>query len=167
MQISEEEFNEVYKEYFPRLLGHSKKILKRHDLAEDMVHEVFSRLLKEDFNKIKGHLKQWLFLVSYTCSLKQLKKENRFIEAIESDTISEDADPFENLNKKEMYKDVFSLIKKLGPKQQEILKLRFYSDLQYKQIAKKMKTTEGSVGFHLSISLRDLRKEFAKSVDKR
>ena len=55
-------------------------------------------------------------------------------------------------------------IKTLSKQQQKVIKLRYYSDLDYAQIAKKMKTTSGNVGFHLSTGLKNLRKKLLKSI---
>lgn len=164
-QITSEEFEVVYKQYTHRLKGLAKKFLYRDTLAEECVQDVFRKLLKQDFDKIRedDHLRAWLFTVCRNGALNIKRKESRFVEEKEDESISEDLNPFENLDKKEYYKQASILIKEILSKdQQRAIKLRYFSDLDYKQIAKKMKTTTGNVGYMLSTALGKVRKKLSK-----
>jgi len=166
-QITTEEFEVIYKQYTPRLKGLAKKFLYRDSLAEECVQDVFRKLLKQDFDKIREecHLRAWLFTVCRNGALNIKRKESRFVEEKEDESLSEDPDPFENLDKKECYKKATVLMKGILSKdQQKAIKLRYFSDLNYKEIAKKMKTTTGNVGFLLSIGLSKVRKKLMKSI---
>jgi RNA polymerase sigma-70 factor (ECF subfamily) len=169
IQISTEQFNKIYTEYTPRLRGFAKKVLFRECLVEECVQEVFTKLLKQDFSKIdsstdSNHLQKWLFTVCRNTSFKLKNKEGRYVEENDFDTISDEAGPFENLDNKECAKKMLKALKTLSKQQQKVIKLRYYSDLDYAQIAKKMKTTSGNVGFHLSTGLKNLRKKLLKSI---
>ena len=168
-QITTEEFEVIYKRYTPRLKGLAKKFLYRDALAEECVQDVFRKLLKqEDFDKLReeDRLRAWLFIVCKNAALNIKRKENRFVEEKEDESLSEDPNPFENLDKKECYKKASSLIKEiLSTDQQKAIKLRYFSDLDYKQIAKKMKTTTGNVGHMLSVGLAKVRSKLSKRID--
>jgi RNA polymerase sigma-70 factor (ECF subfamily) len=165
-KITDELFTEVYKDYFPRLSAHARKILYSDSLVEECVQIVFSKLLQQDYSKIQNtdHLHKWLFTVCRNTSFKLKIKENRYVPAEENESLCEDPDPFENLDRKELHKQVNKILNTLSPQQKKMLKLRYFSDLDYGQIAKKMKTTTGNVGFHLSTALKNLRKKLAKSI---
>ena len=166
-QITSEEFEVIYKQYTPRLKGLAKKFLYRDSLAEECVQDVFRKLLKQDFDKIReeNHLRAWLFTVCRNGALNIKRKEGRFVEEKEDESLSEDPNPFENLDKKECYKKATTLMKDILSKdQQKAIKLRYFSDLDYKEIAKKMKTTTGNVGFLLSVGLSKVRKKLMKSI---
>lgn len=166
-QMTTEQFEIVYKEYTPRLKGLAKKFLYRDSLVEECVQDVFRKLLKQDLSKISGesHLRAWLFKVCKNASLKIKEKENRFVEENEDENLCEDPNPFENLDKRECYKKATLLMKDvLSKDQQKAIKLRYFSDLDYKEIAKKMKTTTGNVGFLLSVGLTKVRKKLLKSI---
>ncbi len=165
-KITDESFTQVYKDYFPRLYSYSKKILCNDSLVEECVQTVFSKLLMQDYSKIENseHLQKWLFTVCRNTSFKLKIKENRYVESEEEDSICEDLNPFENLDRKELYKKVEKLLNTLSNQQKKMIKLRYFSDLDYSQIAKKMKTSSGNVGFHLSTALKTVRKKLAKSI---
>jgi RNA polymerase sigma factor (sigma-70 family) len=165
-KITDDLFEQVYKDYLPRLHAFSKKILYSDSIAEECIQIVFSKLLKQDFSKIENadHLQKWLFTVCKNTSLKLKAKENRYVESQEDESLSEDPDPFENLDRKELYKEVDKILNTLSPQQKKMIKLRYFSDLDYSQIAKKMKTSTGNVGFHLCTALKNVRKKLAKSI---
>lgn len=167
MNTVEDKISNIYKEYKPRLYAFAKKIVKNDDSAKDCVQEVFKRLVKQDLNKLEDHLHQWLFVVCRNCSLKQLKKQNFYaIYEEEDESFSEERNPHESLDHNERIEKMLSIIKQLPEKKQKLLKLRFYSDLKYEQIAKKMKTTSGNIGFQLSTTLKDLRSSLLKEIDR-
>jgi RNA polymerase sigma-70 factor (ECF subfamily) len=165
-KITDELFAEIYKDYFPRLFSHAKKILYNDSLVEECVQTVFSKLLEQDYSKIENidHLRKWLFTVCRNTSFKLKIKENRYVQAEENESFCEDPSPFENLDRKELYKQVSKILNTLSPQQKKMVKLRYFSDLDYGQIAKKMKTTTGNVGFHLSTALKNVRKKLVKSI---
>ena len=166
-QITTQEFEVIYKQYTPRLKGLAKKFLYRDSLAEECVQDVFRKLLKQDFDKIReeDHLRAWLFTVCRNGALNIKRKESRFVEEKEDESLSEEPNPFENLDKRECYKKATALMKGvLSKDQQKVIKLRYFSDLSYKEIAKKMKTTTGNVGFLLSVGLSKVRKKLMKSI---
>src|SRR6187399_2074732 len=61
------------------LLQYALSIVQDLDRARDTVQETFMRLHTQEQENIEGHLSQWLFTVCRNCSLKSLKKEDRYI----------------------------------------------------------------------------------------
>jgi RNA polymerase sigma factor (sigma-70 family) len=53
-------------------------------------------------------------------------------------------------------------LNKLSDNQKKAIKLRYFNNLSYAEIAKKMKTSEGNVGFSISAGIRNLKKHFYK-----
>jgi RNA polymerase sigma factor (sigma-70 family) len=58
----------------------------------------------------------------------------------------------------ELIKVMSRLIKKLSKNQQKALKLKYFKDCSYAEIAKKLKTSSGNVGFMLSTAISKLKK---------
>jgi RNA polymerase sigma factor (sigma-70 family) len=165
-QISKEQFNELYKHWTPKLRAYANKFLHNQQMVEDCVQEVFSKLFIQDFDKIKDHIQAWMFTVCRNTSFKMKKKESIFVytELDEDEAVCEDPTPDVCLDKKILYKKVENILKKLTPQQRKMIRLKYKSDLSYEEIAKKMKTSTGNVGFHLSTSLKNVRKKLLKSI---
>ena len=111
-KITDDYFAEVYNDYFPRLSAHARKILYSESLVEECVQIVFSKLLQQDYSKIQNtdHLHKWLFTVCRNTSFKLKIKENRYVSAEENESFCEDPNPFENLDRKELYKQVNKIL---------------------------------------------------------
>ena len=164
-KITHNELVEIYNNNKNKLFTSCLKIVKDRHTAEDILQEIFLRLHKQDFSKIEDHIEMWLFTVCRNLSIKHYHKRERLV-LIGDDFIEEEDEqaiiPDESLMNKERVQKLIKLYKKLPKKQLQAIKLRYYKDLDYNQIAKKMKTTSGNVGYMLSTGIGSLRAFFLK-----
>jgi RNA polymerase sigma factor (sigma-70 family) len=70
--------------------------------------------------------------------------------------------PFDQLLEKEATGFLLQIVGTLPPRQQEVIQLKFQSDLSYQQIAKIMQTTANNVGVLLHTALKTLRQRYAE-----
>ena len=82
-------------------------------------------------------------------------------EAIEA-RASEQPMPFDRLEQKEAAGFLLRIVATLPVRQQEVIQLKFQSDLSYQQIATIMKTTANNVGVLLHTALKTLRKRYGE-----
>jgi RNA polymerase sigma-70 factor (ECF subfamily) len=160
-QITSQKYQELYDEFKNQLLSASEKIVKDQQLAEDVIQEVFLRLGKQDFDKIESYIDRWLFLVCRNCSIKKYHKRNRYVlfENVEDlDCIDESGSAPEGMMFNELSTVMLRLLKNLSKNQQTAIKLRYFKDYSYNEIAKRMKIQRGNVGFMISDGLRRLKK---------
>ena len=130
--------------------------------ARDIVQETFMRLYNQEQEAIEGHLSQWLFTVCRNCSLKTLKKEDRYIyvEAQEFEQKRcEGLTPLMELERKERTERLMQLVKELPRNQQEVVRLRFHHHHSYQEISDITGLGVGNVGFLLNAAMRNLRTE--------
>lgn len=171
-QIQQDELVHLYNLYKNRLFVSSFKIVKDHQAAEDVIQEVFFRLYKQDYAKLKDHIDLWLFTVCRNLSIKVYHKRNKISLLGGSDDFDDIEDetlpiPSNSLMQKERVNKLLKLYKKLPKRQLQALKYRYYKDMDYKEIAKKLKTTTGNVGFMLSTATSSLREFFEKEKQKK
>lgn len=166
MNIPVDIFNNVYSDNYTKLLRFAKSILHDNHRAEESVQEAFTKLLKQDYDKVKTHINQWLFTVCRNDSIKILNKNKRYVEALENDSIDGSRDPSEELEFQEKIKILKKCMRKLSPRQREVLKFRFFKDLNYEQSAKKMKTSSSNIGFLQCTTLKELRIIMNKEINK-
>jgi RNA polymerase sigma-70 factor (ECF subfamily) len=164
--IPTELLNQLYAEKYRELYLTSNRILKDDDLAHDVVQECFTRLHKQDYEKWKDRLIPWLFTVCRNLSIRFLNKKNRFVEIFETDydKIDESRTPSEQMDLELHKKLLKKCMRKLTKRQRDVLKLRFFKDLDYNESAKKLKTTSGNIGFHQTTAIQKLRKMMEKHL---
>jgi RNA polymerase sigma-70 factor (ECF subfamily) len=166
MNITADTFNSVYLNFYKRLFAFSKKIVKDDNRAHEVVQDVFIKLWKQDFDNLESYLTQWLFTVCRNASIKVLKKNQRYVEAFEDESLDECRDPYNELDFQESLKLLKKCMRKLTPRQKEVIKYRFFKDLNYEQSAKKMKTSSGNVGFLQSTALKELKVMLNREINK-
>jgi RNA polymerase sigma-70 factor (ECF subfamily) len=151
MKISESDFEDLYKTYRIRMLKFVEKIVYCPNRSEDIVQEAFARLTKQDYEKIKDHIMQWLFTVCRNLSFKLKTKEKRYIPLLDNndEVLDEEKNPYESLDFSEQKKNLLKCIKKLSPLQKKVIQLRYLKQLDNPEIAKKLKIKTNAVAFHV------------------
>ncbi len=84
----------IYDLEAPRMIGVVMRIVRRRDLAEDVVHDAFVRLWRsaKSFNPELGHPRNWLYAIARNRALSVLRDERRFVSS-DGEDHPEVADP--------------------------------------------------------------------------
>ena len=128
--------------------------------ARDVVQDTFIKLYKQDPNQIHGKLKSWLFTVCRNRSIDVLRKENPMRtsggEAFEN-LDDQRPDPAKSAERKERFDEVLRFVERLPDNQKEVIRLKFQSDLSYKEIADITDLSVSNVGFLIHTGIKRLR----------
>jgi RNA polymerase sigma factor (sigma-70 family) len=163
MTITDEELTKLYNELSAMLLAYAVRRLQDYHMAADVVHDCYLKLQQQDYSKIVGHEKWWLFTVCKHRVIRVSQASARYVafknaghlDIDESSRIIDEntPSPFEALSDIEQQEDnvetLSGTISKFSQKTKEIIKLRYIDELSYKQIAAKMGMTVTNVGYTL------------------
>ncbi|HEV7403738.1 MAG TPA: sigma-70 family RNA polymerase sigma factor [Chthoniobacteraceae bacterium] len=147
------------------LLQYALSIVQDIDRARDIVQDTFMRLHNQEQEAIEGHLSQWLFTVCRNCSLKSLKKEDRYIYVESSEFEQKKCDgltPLGELERKEQIARLMELVAELPKNQHEVVRLRFHHHHSYQEISEITGLSVGNVGFLLNAAMRNLRSKMER-----
>ena len=126
----ENKFEELYLEYYPRLLVYGRIISDNEGIIEDTIQELFVELWrKKDSLLIKSSLDSYLFVSFRNNLIRKIKKQT--YSELDFDLPDEVELPSENIGEKDLKK----WLKKLPPSQREVLFLRYYENLSYTEIS--------------------------------
>jgi RNA polymerase sigma-70 factor (ECF subfamily) len=104
------------------------------------------------------HVEGWLFTVTRNRALDYVRKHSRIIPMpLPEDRPSEDAGPDEVLASQDAAEWLLKLLDALTPNQREVIRLKFQSDLSYKEISDITGLSVTNVGFILHVGLKKLR----------
>ena len=158
-QIPPDLYSQIYKDMYKKLLSFSYNIVKDGERAEDVVQETFGKFFCQDYDSLKDHINQWLFTVCRNTSFKVLSKNKRYVEYFESDSdkISEELNPFEDLELQELKKHLTLAMDLLTDREKSVIHCRFIQFMSYEEAAKELKTTSGNIGFILHTALKKLK----------
>lgn len=128
--------------------------------AEDAVQETYVRLLKQDRKKIESHIKPWLLRVCRSRILDIARKEGR-MSIIDTSMLEQRSTnrpcPSERVEGQDLSAFLLSHVDKLSPSQREVLRLKFQSELSYKEIAQITDKSVNHVGVLLHQALKRLK----------
>ncbi len=159
----EQAFAELYEAYFDKIYRYI--VLKTGDRteAEDMTQQVFMKALSAlpSFRWKDVPFSAWLYRIAHNQVVDHLRRSShrRTTELTEAIT---PADPGENPQQRvELGMDVERLVKtarRLTKAQQEVISLRFSSELPVAEVARIMKRSEGAVKALQHSAVQALRK---------
>lgn len=143
------DFKAIYDECMQLLFKISYKIVNDEEAAEDLVHD---SLIKANEKCLVfptlNDAKYWLIRVVKNASLNYIKRKERerkaYEKALYEDHRKSDSGEIDLLKKDSMAK-ARQALNKLPKNLREVLMLREYGDLNYKEIAKILGITEGNV----------------------
>ncbi|WP_167607079.1 RNA polymerase sigma factor [Maribellus sediminis] len=134
-------FHRIYVAYFDKLYAYGSKLTNEHSVLEDSIQELFLQLytrrshLREDVN-LEYYLLKSLKLTIY----QRLRRKERIIpsglanEDHESSLFKFKIENADEQTDKEGNDELLQALSGLDPKQRELLYLKFYNSLSYKEI---------------------------------
>lgn len=149
-----------------KLVAYCSKIISDYDGAQDVVQDVWRRLLdmRRNSSDVDNPL-GYIFTIARNLSLNFLRSKKR---RLNNETTYSDITIKENMYKKEEYNEKEELInralKKLPENYREILELSIYSDYSYKEIAEIKGSNENAICTKASRARERLREEVAKLI---
>ena len=162
-----EAFDELYERHRRRILAYIYGLIGDHGKAEDITQECFVRLVEkiETIKPEKG-VSPWLYRVARNRAYDLLR--HRKFETLPGDELvakekegSYDSGrmrPDEQVIGHEQKQTVEAALLRLSPKERDVLTLRFYGDLTFREIAAVVKRPLGTVLWQSRRSLEKLEK---------
>jgi len=162
------------------LLGHARALVGEGGSFEDVVQEVYLKLLERppeippeasgDAEAERAHLRSWLHKVTRNCCMDTIRAESRrrsreeMAAAPEAATVHVAAGA-ELVEERDTRAAVERSLRRLPEDQREVLVLRLLGERSYKEIADITGKKIGTVGWLISEGLKSLSQHLAPLVD--
>lgn len=136
----------LVKRYQSKLYGFIFSKVNDRDIADDFFQETFIRIINtlktQKFYDEKGKFLPWAMRIANNLIVDDYRKNSRMLMSRDTEEYSifsllkDDSTPLEVVFEREAIAgEIKKLIKKLPPDQSEVLLLRFFHDLSYKEIS--------------------------------
>jgi RNA polymerase sigma-70 factor (ECF subfamily) len=114
--------------------------------AEDLTSQVFLRVY-EDLPRYRNHgcFSAWLFAIARARAIDFYRKKDREVALLAAEPLADDLDLFDQTARGDELRQVFELIHQLSPVEQELIRLRFVAELNYREIGSLLHRKEDSV----------------------
>ncbi|MBK7713243.1 MAG: sigma-70 family RNA polymerase sigma factor [Bacteroidales bacterium] len=154
----------LYTTYMPLVYGVCLKYLKDRDESKDAVMQIFEKIITEIPKQSIGNFRGWLYVVTKNfclMHLRSMKSQNEKLTEWAADPVvfmenSSGLHPIDE-DGEEMEKDLSDCIKRLKDEQAECIRLFYYENRCYSEIATLLKIDEKKVKSHLQNAKRNLK----------
>lgn len=166
-------FDQLLERYKQRVFSYIFQMVKDHDNANDIFQEVFIKViksLKKDTYNHEGKLLSWILRIAHNQVIDYFRKNSKMPIAGRSSNTNEDFDIFDHIKLEEksaedvmidqqITEDIRLLIEELPMEQMEVVKMRYFLQMSFKDISEKtgvsINTSLGRMRYAL-INLRKL-----------
>jgi len=143
----------MIQKYRESLLYHAICIVKDRDEAYDLVQEVFIRAIREERLFLPDfRIKAWLYRVTSNLCFNLVRNKKRRSAILDAAKMSDhrNADQLLDIFADERRSEVLKAISTLSEEHQNILMMRYYNDLSYKELSEVLDVKLGTVMSRLS-----------------
>jgi len=154
-------FDKFYKEYREKLYSVALRMVNNHEDAFDIVQESFVKAYQK-WGKFRAEAKfyTWIYRIVINLSYDYIRKrkKEKVGEVEENIFKSEKLESDKMVILRDIKNEIQKEIENLTPKQKSIFILKTYEELQYKEIARILKSREGTVKATYFQTVQKLRK---------
>ncbi len=150
------------------LLRYAFSIVGRRAVAEEIIQEVFLQL-HAHWNDVESP-KAWLYRSVRNRAFKHIRdskrevlnEDNGRLQSASQSSIADEESPEDSLVHMEAIAAVRKIIEELDEPDQQLVKLKYFTDLKYRDISIQTGLTIGNVGYRLHHILKELADKLRK-----
>jgi RNA polymerase sigma-70 factor (ECF subfamily) len=154
---------QLYSSYMHLVYGVCLKYLNDRDESKDAVMQIFEKIITEIPKQNIENFRGWLYVVTKNYCLMHIRsmksQADRFNEWIDNSVFMENSTDLHPIDAdgSDMEEALKDCIKRLKDEQGECIRLFYFENKCYSEIAKRMKTDEKKVKSHLQNAKRNLK----------
>lgn len=158
-------FEKLYSYYFDRIYGYCLKRTGNVDISKDVTSHTFMQAVEHigKFKTEKGiRFGAWLYRTAHNRIIDQGKRKSSKNEDLSDHEIGTEYNLDKEITLITVQGQIVDCMSNLNSRYQQIISLRFYSELEIPEIAAVMELKPKSVSVILHRALEKLKKEFRK-----
>jgi len=155
----------LFERHSTRLLNFFSRHTSRPDLSEDLVQDVFFRMLKyRQSYRGEAPFTVWMYQLARNVSADYFRKwkEQPLTDELMEQQHDPDPLPTEKYQHAEEGEMLRQALSRLTPEKREVLLLSRFQDLRYEEIGRILDCPVGTVKARVHFALKDLREEYMK-----
>ncbi|HEX6700284.1 MAG TPA: sigma-70 family RNA polymerase sigma factor [Gaiellaceae bacterium] len=150
----------LYRERYARFLRLAEAIVRDPELAREVVQETFARVIRSrSRHRGEGSVEAWVWRTLVNAARSAVRDRSRRAVAV-----ADVPEPRGSANGHEPDDGVRALVAALPERQRLVLFLRYYADLDYRQIADALEIQEGTVAATLNHAHTAIRRALETEV---
>jgi RNA polymerase sigma-70 factor (ECF subfamily) len=163
-----DKLGQLFERYHVRLYNYFHRQTRDEQLCEDMVQEVFYRMLKyRDTYRGDGKFTTWMYSIAHNARIdhfRRLKNRRHFTEEID-ELVSTQPDPEELSERSSRHEVLYRALEQLSESKREVLVMSRFQNLKYEEISEILDCPVGTIKARIYHAIRDLRVFFNEQRD--
>lgn len=158
---SEYAFNELYERYIKKIYDFIYYKTSHQETAEDITSKTFIKAWKNinNFSLEKGTFSAWLYQIARNNVIDYYRTQKQSIDIDAVWDLSTDEDMIKDYDNNKKLNEVKHYLDKLKPEQKEIVIMRVWQQLSYKEISEILDKSEGSCKMMFLRTIKRLQEE--------
>jgi len=158
-----DEFAKIYDKYIKKIYNFIYYKTFHKELAEDLTSKTFMKALENigRFNSNKGKFSSWLYRIARNTVIDHYRTQKKELNLAEFWGIKDPSNFPEQLEAQQKLEEVKKYLKKLSKEQQEIVVMRIWNELSYKEISQILEKSESACKMTFSRVMKNLRSDLA------
>ncbi|UCH96609.1 MAG: RNA polymerase sigma factor [Candidatus Aminicenantes bacterium] len=162
---------ELYRRYEMQVFNFLSRYTGHREIAQELIQDTFTRLwfASHTFDQKKGNFKAWLYTIALNLARNEMSKKEytyQFLEPteihnyqkVEDDVHTGNRGPNAVLEQKEIQTSVANALGKLQPHLREVIIMKNYQHLKFREIARVTKTPESTLKARYHKAISELKK---------
>jgi len=156
----------LFERYNKMLFGYFFKLTKNQEMSEDLVSDVFLKILKsKDKYRGDGIFRVWMFRIAHSLFVDLYNKNKRLVvrdSVFLNEPESEGEDSHQMIERSENKKLVHQALLRLNEKEREVIVLSKLDEMKYKEVAEILNCSEEAVKVRTFRALKNLKNVLLK-----
>ncbi len=165
-KLNTQDFARLYDQYVGPIFNFIYYKTLHRETAEDLTSETFLKALKKfhTFDENKGKFSTWLYQIARNNVIDYYKSKKSHLNIDDVWDLADDEDILQDIENAEKLKEVKRHLKKLSKDQREIVILRVWNEMPYKEIAEILNKDEANCRMTFSRAIGQLRGHMALTI---
>lgn len=155
------DFGLLYDAYLPKIYRYVFFKTRQKETAEDITSDVFMKALSkiETFDSNKASFSVWIYRIARNSVIDYYRAKKETTDIEDAWDLASDEDVQKSVQANLSLKQIEEYIQKLKPEQRDLVILRVWQDLSYKEISEIMGKDEGSLRVSFGRIVGTMKKE--------
>lgn len=156
-----EKFGGLYETYIDKIYRFVYFKTHHKETAEDLVSQTFFKALQgvKDFDSSKGKFSSWLYCIAKNCVIDYYRIKKSEVDIYDIWDLADKQDIRRDSEFKDRLEQTEKYLKNLPGEQRDIILMRVWGDMSYKEIAEIIGKSEDNCKMIFSRAINKLRKE--------
>ncbi|MFH0834707.1 MAG: sigma-70 family RNA polymerase sigma factor [Patescibacteria group bacterium] len=154
-------FAEIYELFAQKIFAFIFYKTFHRETAEDLTSQTFIRALEkiDSFDPRRGNFNSWIYAIARNSVIDHFRSAKKMQNIDDIFDLADATDISAEFAQKSDFDEIRSALQKISPRQREIILLRIWDGMKFREIAEVLEKSEAAVKMDFARGIKNLKKE--------